>query len=180
MYRAIFNRVQKIIPRISDTELIALKSGSTSIDREIFQGKVKLPSQKPHVFQKRIVKTHTVDTLLQKYGKQIVYPNSKHAEIFDYLGKNKFLSYIIDEKYGGKNLSVSELSSILVRISSQNPALGVSVMVPNSLGPELRKNTELKNKNKYLFGLADKIRSVFWSQVQKTAPMRQDKLTQVF
>ena len=157
MYRAIFNRVQKIIPRISDTELIALKSGSTSIDREIFQGKVKLPSQKPDVFQKRIVKTHTVDTLLQKYGKQIVYPNSKHAEIFDYLGKNKFLSYIIDEKYGGKNLSVSELSSILVRISSQNPALGVSVMVPNSLGPGelLQEYGTEEQKNKYLPGLAD-------------------------
>ena len=42
MYRQIFNRVKKIIPKISNTELIALRTGTVSIDREIFQGKVNL------------------------------------------------------------------------------------------------------------------------------------------
>ena len=32
-------------------------------------------------------------------------------------------------------MSVSELSAILTKISSVNPALGVITMVPNSLGP---------------------------------------------
>jgi hypothetical protein len=40
MYKILFNRVKKIIPKISETEIIALKSGGVSIDREIFQGKV--------------------------------------------------------------------------------------------------------------------------------------------
>ena len=42
MYRYIFNRVKKIIPKISDTELIALRSGTTSLDREIYSGSVNL------------------------------------------------------------------------------------------------------------------------------------------
>ena len=42
MYRYIFNRVKKIIPRISDTELIALRSGTTCLDREIYSGSVNL------------------------------------------------------------------------------------------------------------------------------------------
>ena len=157
MYRSIFNRVRKIVPKISDTELIALRSGSTSLDREIFQGRVNLPNKKPEVFTNRKITPHTVNSLLQKYGKTIVYPNTNSGEIFDYLGKNKFLSYIIPEKYGGKNLSVSELSSTLVKISSQNPALGVSVMVPNSLGPGelLQEYGTETQKNKYLPGLAD-------------------------
>lgn len=157
MYRAIFSRIKKIVPKISETELIALNSGSTSIDREIFQGKVRLPSQKPSITVKRKINPDKVDKLLQKYGKMIVYPNSKANEIFDYLGKNKFLSYIIPEKYGGENLEVSELSSVLVKISSQNPALGVSVMVPNSLGPGelLQEYGTEAQRTKYLPGLAN-------------------------
>ena len=157
MYRTIFNRIKKIVPKISETELIALNSGSTSLDREIFQGKVSLPNQKPEVLSSRKIPSYSVEQLLKKHGNQIVYPNSKAKEIFDYLGKNKFLSFIIPEKYGGKNLSVSELSSILVKISSQNPALGVSVMVPNSLGPGelLQEYGTVAQQDKYLPGLAD-------------------------
>ena len=40
MYRSLFNRVKKIIPTVSETEIIALRSGGISIDREIFQGKI--------------------------------------------------------------------------------------------------------------------------------------------
>jgi hypothetical protein len=40
MYRIIFNRIKKIIPKISETEIIALKSGGTHIDRELFKGKI--------------------------------------------------------------------------------------------------------------------------------------------
>ena len=40
MYRAILDRVKRIVPKISDTEMIALNSGTTSIDRDIFNGKV--------------------------------------------------------------------------------------------------------------------------------------------
>ena len=36
------NRVKSILPPISSTEKIALQSGTTSIDREIFQGNVAL------------------------------------------------------------------------------------------------------------------------------------------
>ena len=157
MYRSIFHKIKRIVPKISETELIALRSGSTSLDRQIFEGKVQLPNIKPQVLSNRKVNTFEVDILLQKYGKQVVYPNFKYPEIFKNLGDNKYFSYIIDEKYGGKNLSVSELSSILVRISSQNPALGVSVMVPNSLGPGelLQEYGTETQKNKYLPGLAN-------------------------
>ena len=43
MNRLIFNRVKNLVPKISETELIALRSGSVSLDREIFLGKVKIP-----------------------------------------------------------------------------------------------------------------------------------------
>jgi len=38
----IFNIAQKLLPRISKTELIALRSGTVSVDREIISGKVNI------------------------------------------------------------------------------------------------------------------------------------------
>ena len=94
MYRFIFNRIKKIIPKISETELIALNSGNTSLDRSIFSGKVTMPSIAK---TKDLFDTSKVDTLLDKYGEETVYPNDKSKEMFDYIGKNNFLSLIIDE-----------------------------------------------------------------------------------
>ena len=39
MYKFIFKEVKKLIPKISSTEMIALTSGHTSIDREILKDK---------------------------------------------------------------------------------------------------------------------------------------------
>lgn len=39
-YSKLFQFIKAIIPKISETEIIALKSGGVSIDREIFKGKV--------------------------------------------------------------------------------------------------------------------------------------------
>ena len=154
MYRFIFNRIKKIIPKISETELIALNSGNTSLDRSIFSGKVTMPSIAK---TKDLFDTSKVDALLDKYGEETVYPNDKSKEMFDYIGKNNFLSLIIDEKYGGHKSSVNGMSSMLTKITTKNPSLGVSIMVPNSLGPgELLTHygTE-EQKDKYLPGLAN-------------------------
>ena len=54
-------------------------------------------------------------------------------------------------------MSVSELSSVLTKIASVNPALGVITMVPNSLGPSellLDYGTE-RQKDEYLPKLAN-------------------------
>ena len=42
--KKVFDLVKKKIPKISSTELIALRSGNTSLDRQILNGKVILPS----------------------------------------------------------------------------------------------------------------------------------------
>ena len=155
MRRYIFDTVKKIIPRVSETELIALRSGTTSIDRDIFKGKVNYPNL---VLKENKFSDKKVLELFEKYGEyQKVYPNAPYEEIFDYIGKNKFLGFIIDEKYGGIQLSVKELSSILTKIASVNPALGIAIMVPNSLGPAelLQKYGNESQKNFYLPKLAN-------------------------
>ena len=44
MRSQLFKFVKNKIPKISSTELIALRSGGTSIDRDILQGKINFPN----------------------------------------------------------------------------------------------------------------------------------------
>ena len=153
--RRLFNFVKNKIPRISDTELIALRSGNTSLDRSILMGTFKFPkknNKNNNKFSQKELKN-----LLKNFDNSTIYPNNNNNYWIDYLAKNKYFSFLIDEKYGGIKLSVNELSSILTKISSLDPALGVATMVPNSLGPgELLTHYGTEDqKNKYLPGLAD-------------------------
>ena len=132
MYSFLFNQVKKIIPRISKTELIALRTGTVSIDGDIFKGSVNTQNIKPN--EERTFNKTIIESILEKYQDTKVYSN-KINNILDDLCVNKMFSFIIPKKYGGTELSASEISSILTTVSSNNPSLGVSVMVPNSLGP---------------------------------------------
>jgi acyl-CoA dehydrogenase len=140
MYKYLFSRVKSIIPKISETEIIALKSGGVSIDREIFKGKVDYRK----LFESSTLKKFTkyekdfissTDKLLGFFGQDKLYPSEKIHDNLKYLGNKGYLSMIIDQKYNGNRISVSAQSKILSKISSYNPSLGVVTMVPNSLGP---------------------------------------------
>ena len=168
MFRPVFNYVKKIVPRLSDTELLPLRSGTVYTDRAIFDGTVVLPDHIPSqklnqhpkqapTFNDYIKINNNTTTLLEKYKNSHIFPNKNSQQIVDDVGKSGLLSLIIDKEYGGHKLSTHQSSNLLTRISSVNPALGVVVMVPNSLGPgELLTHygTE-EQKNKYLPKLSD-------------------------
>ena len=160
MYRYIFNNIRKKIPKISSTEMLALTSGGTSVDRQILFGNImNLPNanKTENKFPKEILQRLLLDFNEKSSFDNKIYPNNDNNYWIEYLAKKKFFSFLIDEKYGGIKLSTNELSNILTKIASVNPALGVVAMVPNSLGPgELitRYGTE-EQKNKYLPKLAD-------------------------
>ena len=140
MYRFAFNQVKRIIPKISETEIIALKSGGVSIDREIFKGKVDYKKlYKPINKTTNIMEMGSLwretDNLLKLVGPGNVYPSEHINSLMKYIGQMGYLGMIIDNKYRGTRLSVTEQSRILTKISSYNPSLGVVTMVPNSLGP---------------------------------------------
>lgn len=158
----LFNSVKQLIPKISSTEMIALKSGNTSIDRDILLGKFNFPKKKdleykfPENKLERLFRDFYITQDVNPEDTR-VYPNNNNNRWVNHLAKNRFFSFLIDEKYGGIKLSVNELSDTLTKIASVDPALGVVAMVPNSLGPgELLTHygTE-KQKDKYLPGLAD-------------------------
>ena len=156
MYKNIFKIVKKIIPRISDTELIALRSGTTSLDKNIFEGKVNLQNF-TKIRNKYEFPIERNNFILEKYGSKNIYPSEHINDVLTDLGKNKYFSFIIDKEYSGTKLSVDETSRVLTHLTSLNPSIGVTVMVPNSLGPgELLTYYGTKEqKDKYLKGLAN-------------------------
>ena len=130
MYRLIFNSIKNRIPKISPTELIALESGNVSIDRDILNGNIKYPRKMKTVNK---FPRDELEKLLDNFKEKPLFPDNKH--FIKELAKKKYFSFLIDEKYGGIRLSVNELSNILTKITTVDPALGVVTMVPNSLGP---------------------------------------------
>jgi len=162
MYHAIFNRVRQIIPKVSNTELIAIKTGGVSIDGDIFKGRVRTTEyldkkQNPFTINEQTLLKNT-SQLCRDVGQNPVFNGNrtKTREILRKISDAELFGIIIDKKYGGNKISVSAQSEILTKIASYNPSLGVCTMVPNSLGPgELLQHygTE-EQKNKYLPGLA--------------------------
>lgn len=158
LYRQAFTIVKNILPKISETEIIALKSGGVSIDRELFNGKVDYPNLYKPIPQPEedSMKNKTID-LLDSVGRENVYPKKNIHNVMKKLGESGFLSMIIDKKYGGNRMSIASQSKILSKMSSYNPSLAVTAMVPNSLGPaELLQHygTE-QQKNYFLPKLAN-------------------------
>jgi alkylation response protein AidB-like acyl-CoA dehydrogenase len=152
----VFKLVKRIIPKISDTELIALRSGTTSIDRDIFRGHVPIAKAKNSFTADEDKLYNKLDDFLEKYGnKEVSYPKLPEG-LLESIGENGFFGMIINRKYGGNLTSTTNISRILTRIVTANPALGVMTMVPNSLGPgELLQHYGTNDqKEKYLPRLA--------------------------
>ena len=55
--------------------------------------------------------------------------------VWDFIRKNGFLGMIIDKQYGGKGFSAHGHALVVQKLSTRSQSVGVSVMVPNSLGP---------------------------------------------
>jgi hypothetical protein len=100
--------VKKIIPKISETEIIALKSGGTSIDKYIFQGKMNYQILfsliKPPVLSKKT--EDDLYSLLKLTGEYNIYPGKNIKNVMKELGNRGFLSMIIDNKYGGNRMPI--------------------------------------------------------------------------
>jgi acyl-CoA dehydrogenase len=163
MYSRVFTKVRNIIPKISETELIALRSGGVSIDRDIFSGKIfhdKLKKQNTQNIQNNIHEIDMIDKtkyILKKYGDKPIFPSNNINDLIEDLGNMGFFGMIIDKKYDGNKLSIATQIKILTTMASYNPSIAVVTMVPNSLGPgELLQHYGTdKQKNMYLPKLAN-------------------------
>ncbi|MBU6429054.1 MAG: acyl-CoA dehydrogenase family protein, partial [Cyanobacteria bacterium REEB65] len=160
--RGLLKVVRNILPKMGDTERIALEAGTVWWDGELFTGspqwrkllefKNRGLSDRERAFVEGPVEQicHMIDDW------QVELDRDLPPEIWDFLKKNKFFGMIIPEEYGGLGFSAAAHSAVVLKLASRSSTMGTTVMVPNSLGPAellLHYGTE-EQKNYYLPRLA--------------------------
>ena len=153
----------KFLPTISETEKVAIEAGDVWMDKELFSGKPnlkKMLNQKVHSLTKEeeAFINGPVETLCDMVNDWEIFKNRKMPDkVWNYLKKEKFFGLIIPKKYGGLEFSPEANSRIVAKCASRSGAMGITVMVPNSLGPaELLTHYGTKEQKEfYLPRLAD-------------------------
>lgn len=140
--KAIYMVMKKLMPTISQTEQEALEAGDVWWEAELFSGKPdfsflqKLP--KPSLTDEEQA---FLDGPVEEFCKMLDDWQITHIdydispEAWQFAKDNGFFSLIIPKQYGGLDYSAYCHSQVVMKIGSRSGSAGVTVMVPNSLGP---------------------------------------------
>jgi len=156
-------RKLKLLPKISDTERTALRSGNVWVDAELFSGRPNFKwifSQKyPHLTKEEqsFLDNEVEELCAMCNDYEVSREKDLSKEVWTFIKKKKFFGMIIPKKYGGLGFSAFAHSSVIQKLASRSVPLSITVMVPNSLGPaELLLHYGTKEqKDYYLPRLAD-------------------------
>jgi acyl-CoA dehydrogenase len=140
--KPIFNWAKGVMPPISETERSAIDAGSVWFDGEIFSGS---PNWKGLLAMKPASLSAEEKAFLDGPTRQLCAmvddwklnweDRDLPPEVWDFMRTNKFFGMIIPKKYGGLGFSNTAHSEVVRLLSSVSVVAGVTVMVPNSLGP---------------------------------------------
>ena len=154
--------IEPLLPRIGETERIALEAGTVWWDGDLFSGDPdwrKLLAFTPRALSDReqAFLDGPVEELCAMVDDwEVVQRRDLPPEVWDFIKQHGFFGMIIPEAYGGLEFSAAAHSAVVTKVSSRSVTAGVTVMVPNSLGPAelvLHYGTE-EQKRHYLPRLA--------------------------
>ena len=151
-----------LLPKIGETERIALEAGTTWWDRDLFSGKPDW--QKLLAFRARGLSEKErafldgpVEELCSMFTEwDVLRDRDLPPGVWDFVKRHRFFGMIIPEAYDGLGFSAAAHSAVVVKLASRSITAAVTVMVPNSLGPAellLHYGTE-EQKRHYLPRLA--------------------------
>ena len=130
-----------LLPKISETEKIALTSGSVWVDGQLFSGRPdfkwifaqkhpKLTSEEQSYMDNEV---EEVCRICKDYDVQVL--RDLPENVWKFLREKKFFGIIIPKEFGGLGFSAYAHSCIIQKLSSRSVPLAITAMVPNSLGP---------------------------------------------
>ncbi len=160
----LLNRIRKVLPPMSQTERDAIDSGTVWWEGELFRGNPDwnqlLKFKKPQLTdEEQAFIDGPVNELCAMIDDWDITHNRKDLppQMWQFIKQNRFFGMIIPKKYGGMAFSAFAHSEVVMKLSARSISVGVTVMVPNSLGPAellLHYGSE-KQKDYYLPRLAD-------------------------
>ncbi len=134
--------MRRTMPAVSQTEREALEAGNVWWDAELFSGSPnwsRLQNLPPPVLsdEEHAFLDGPVEELCKMLDDWDITHNrfDLSPQVWEFIKKNKFFSMIIPKRYGGLEFSVYAHSEIVMKIASRSITAGVTIMVPNSLGP---------------------------------------------
>lgn len=163
LLRPVYGAVKSILPKVSRTEQEALDAGTVGWDAELFSGRPdweKLTSIRPLTLtaEEQAFLDNQTETACKMIDDWDIRNNRADLspELWQYLKDEGFLGMLIGKEHGGLGFSAQAQSMIVSKIASRSVATGITVMVPNSLGPGelLERYGTHEQKEKYLGRLA--------------------------
>ena len=137
-----FRMARGALPALSDTERDALDAGDVWWDADLFTGNPdwsRLLANEPAKLspeEQAFLDGPCQQLCAMVDDWQINWTLGDLPEpVWQFLRDNKFFGMIIAKKYGGLGFSALGHSEIIRTLSTRSIALGVTTMVPNSLGP---------------------------------------------
>lgn len=140
--RPIFDWAKGVLPSLSDTEREALDAGEVWWDAELFSGDPDW-QELGKVAPPKLTDAEQafLDGPCEEFCGLVDDWKINHEtgdlsqDAWDYLKEHRFFGMIIPEDHGGLGFSAFAHSEVVKKISTRSLTAGVTVMVPNSLGP---------------------------------------------
>ncbi|HEU0277267.1 MAG TPA: acyl-CoA dehydrogenase [Rhodanobacteraceae bacterium] len=155
---------RRVLPKLSETEQIALDAGTVGFEGELFSGKpawsklLSEPAPKLSAEEQAFLDGPCEHLCAMIDDWHITHEIADlPPEVWDFIKREGFFGMIIPKRYGGREFSATAHSAVLQKLSSVSATLSSLVAVPNSLGPAellLRYGSE-RQKDHYLPRLAD-------------------------
>jgi len=139
--KPIYKVMRKSLPPIGVTESIALEAGSVWWDAELFQGDpnwkelTELEATELTEEEQSFVDNEVEELCAMVDSHEIQSTHDLPKKVWKYIFDKGFLGLIIPQEFNGKGFSHFAHAIIVGRLSSASQFLGITVMVPNSLGP---------------------------------------------
>ena len=139
--RPIAGSVKSMLPRMSETERVALEAGTVWWDGELFSGapdwKVLADHSPPglSIAEQGFIQRELEEACRMCDPEEVDRTGDLSPELWKHLKASGFFGLIIPKEFGGLGFSAEANSAVVTRASSHNVTLGITIMVPNSLGP---------------------------------------------
>lgn len=140
--KPLFGWAAKALPPISETERDAIDAGTVWWDGELFTGDPRwedllaTPAARLSEREQAFMDGPVRDLCAMIDDWKIVWEDRDlPPEVWAFMREKKFFGMIIPEKYGGLGFSNTMHSEVVRTVSTASVVAGVTVMVPNSLGP---------------------------------------------
>ena len=134
--------LRKALPPLSQTEKIALETGSVGFEGDLFGGDpdwnklLNYPRPQLTAEEQAFLDGPVEELCRMTNDWEITHVHADlPPELWDFIKRNKFFGMIIPKEYGGLGFSALAHHKVIQKIASISSVVSSTVGVPNSLGP---------------------------------------------